>query len=96
MVAITCLALLVGAARVPVSVSTPVVAVKDIVNNVAWWPPSNLQFEEAVGVVSRGVMFATGAVRRLPPFVCLDAHALPASPCWSCLELGQHSNCAYH
>ena len=36
------------------------VAVKDIVNNVAWWPPSNLQFEEAVGVVSRGVMFATG------------------------------------
>jgi hypothetical protein len=34
--------------------------VKTIVNNVPWWPQSNLQVEEAVGVVSRGVLFATG------------------------------------
>jgi hypothetical protein len=40
--------------------------VKTIVNNVPWWPESNLQFEEAVGVVSRGVMFATGMLEATP------------------------------
>ena len=34
--------------------------VKEIVNNVPWWPEANLQFEEAVGVVSHGHLFATG------------------------------------
>ena len=36
------------------------VDVKTIVNSVPWWPESNLQFEEAVGVVSRDVLFMTG------------------------------------
>jgi hypothetical protein len=40
--------------------------VKTIVNNVPWWPESNLQFEEAVGVVSRGVLFATGMLEASP------------------------------
>ena len=38
----------------------PALDVKTIVNNVPWWPESNLQFEEAVGVVSRDVLFMTG------------------------------------
>ena len=40
--------------------SEPAGPVKDIVNSVPWWPESNLAFEEAVGVVSRGVLFMTG------------------------------------
>jgi len=40
--------------------------VKTIVNNVPWWPESNLQFEEAVGVVSNGVLFATGMLEATP------------------------------
>jgi hypothetical protein len=39
-------------------VHTPVV--KHVVNNVPWWPKENLKYEEAVGVVSRGHLFATG------------------------------------
>ena len=42
------------------------VDVKKIVNNVPWWPEENLQFEEAVGVVSRGVLFATGMMEATP------------------------------
>eukprot|EP00040_Diaphanoeca_grandis_P043132 m.8732 g.8732 ORF g.8732 m.8732 type:complete len:449 (-) comp7107_c0_seq1:43-1389(-) len=54
------------------------VVVKRIVNTVPWWPPSNLKFEEAVGVVSRGVMFATGMMENTtdPTGAPFDTHQL--------------------
>ena len=59
--------LLLGAAVLGVPAADAAAGVvKEIVNNVPWWPESNLQFEEAVGVVSRGVLFATGMLEATP------------------------------
>ena len=38
--------------------------VKNIVNTVPWWPPANLVYEEAVGVVSHSRVYMTGMMER--------------------------------
>ena len=43
---------------IPVCSSAGRGTVKQIVNGVSWWPPENLEFEEAVGDISQGAFGA--------------------------------------